>query len=208
MGMTSAKFLVNNESERAAAAHYATEDFARKLELGRHETLKLDLLVEETLGMVNAMLEDFYGQIWFTGEGRACEIHFEVTADMDAAKKRELLTVSTTGRNAAKKGFMARIGEMIAEKLYAFGRTMNAYGEENARYGIVHTPESTALNADMMPIWTLSSYRAELDEARFRDDDAEEAWDELEKSIVATLADEITVSVRGDRIDLVIKKTF
>ena len=104
------KFMVNSDAERMAAARYATENFAWQMKLDKHDTLRLDLLVEETLGMVKTMLEDFYGQIWFVGDGKKCEIHFEATADMDADKKDELLSVSSTGKNAAKLGFMVRLG--------------------------------------------------------------------------------------------------
>ena len=127
---------------------------------------------------------------------------------MDADKKRELLSVSHTGRNAAAKGFMAKLGEVISGALYGVGRTLDAYGEETIRYGIVHASEAVGAGADMMPIWTLSNYRDALSEARGGDDDAEAAWDELEKSIVARLADDVVVGVRGDRIDLVITKKF
>ena len=38
--------------------------------------------------------------------------------------------------------------------------------------------------------------------------DADEAWDELEKSIVANLADEVTVNIVGNAVKIVITKTF
>ena len=37
---------------------------------------------------------------------------------------------------------------------------------------------------------------------------AEAALDELEKSIVARLADDVVVGVKGDRVDLIITKAF
>ena len=98
------KFTVNSDAGRMAAARYATENFAWQIRLDKREMLRLDLLVEETLGMVKAMLEDFYGQIWFVADGKDCEIHLEATADVDADRKEELLSVSSTGRNAAAKG--------------------------------------------------------------------------------------------------------
>ena len=206
--ITSDKFMVNSDANRMAAARYATENFAWQVKLDKRDTLRLDLLVEETLGMVKTMLEDFYGQIWFAADGRTCEIHFEATADMNADKKDELLSVSSTGKNAAVKGFMAKLGEMISGALRSTGRTLDAYGQETMKYGIVHTPSPMMGNADMMTIWTLQTYRNDLDLARGDSDNAEEAWDELEKSIVAKLADDIVVGVKGDRIDLVISKRF
>ena len=158
--------------------------------------------------MVKSMLDDFYGQIWFVNNGRTCEIHFEATANMDEGRKLNLLSVSRTGKNAAAKGFMAKLGEMISGALYGFGQSVDAYGQETMRYGIVHTPGTLAPTMEMMPVWTLSAYKDNLDQARGQDDDADAAWDEMEKSIVARLADDVVVGVKGDRIDLVITKTF
>ena len=205
--MVSEKFMVNSDAGRMAAARYATENFAWQAKLDKRDTLRLDLLVEETLGMVKAMLDDFYGQIWFVADGKACEIHFEATSDMNADKKQELLSVSSTGKNTAAKGFMAKLGEVISGALHGMGNTMDTYGQETIKYGIIHTPSVLSANSDMMTIWTLQSYRSDLSEAH-SDDGAEEALDELEKSIVAKLADDVLVGVKGDRIDLVIKKKF
>lgn len=204
--IVSDKFMVNSDAGRMAAARYATEDFAWQIKLDKRDALRLDLLVEETLGMVKNMLEDFYGQLWFTADGKACEIHFEATSDMDVEKRQELLSVSSTGKNVAHRGFMAKLGEVISGALHGFGRTMDAYGQETVKYGIVHSPSPMMGNADMMTVWTLQTYRDGLDQAC--DDEAEAALDELEKSIVAKLADDILVGVKGDRINLVIKKQF
>ena len=204
--IVSDKFMVNSDAGRMAAARYATEDFAWQIKLDKRDALRLDLLVEETLGMVKNMLEDFYGQLWFTADGKVCEIHFEATSDMDVEKRQELLSVSSTGKNVAHRGFMAKLGEVISGALHGFGRTMDAYGQETVKYGIVHSPSPMMGNADMMTVWTLQTYRDGLGQAS--DDDAEAALDELEKSIVAKLADDILVGVKGDRINLVIKKQF
>jgi len=206
--MVSDKFMVNSEAERMAAARYATENFAWQVKLDKRDTLRLELLVEETLGMVKTMLNDFYGQLWFVNDGTACEIHFEATADMNRNRKEELLALSSSGKNAAAKGFMAKLGDMISGALYGFGQTIDAYGEQTMQYGILHSPGVMAPSVDMVPIWTLQSYRDDLAQARGAHSDADEAWDELEKSIVARLADDVVVGVKGDRIDLIIKKKF
>ena len=201
------KFMVNSDAERMAAARYATENFAWQAKLDKRDTLRLDLLVEETLGMVKTMLDDFYGQMWFVADGKACEIHFEATANMNADRKEALLSVSSTGKNASAKGFMAKLGEVISGALHGMGKTIDAYGQETIKYGIVHAP-GTMGSADMMPVWTLQTYRSDLNQALGTDGSVEEAFDELEKSIVARLADDVIVGVKGDRIDLVIKKQF
>ena len=55
-------------------------------------------------------------------------------------------------------------------------------------------------------IWSLAKYRQSVDEARASDQDTTEAWDELEKSIVASIADDVRVGVKGDTVELVIEK--
>ena len=206
--MISDKFMVNSEAGRMAAARYVTENFAWQAKLDKKDTLRLDLLVEETLGMARTMLTDFYGQLWFVGEGKRCEIHFEATADMNADKKEELLSVSSTGKNAAAKGFMGKLGELITGAIHGIGRSIDTYGQETIQYGVIHTPGMSMGASDIMPIWTLQNYRSDLDRAQDEDEAAGVAQEELEKSIVASLADDIIVGVRGDRIDMVIIKTF
>ena len=200
--MVSDKYLLDSDPERMAAARYAAEDFARGIGLDRRAALRLNLLVEETLGMVKAMVDEFYGQLWFAGNGKACEIHLEATANLDAARRQELLSVSSTGMNASARGFMSMIGGVIMSALYA-------YGKETIRYGLVHAEGSTSPSGSKLtPIWSLSTYRGNLDKARSENADTAAAWDELEKSVVASLADDVVVGIRGDRIEMIIAKDF
>ncbi len=207
--MKSDVFMLNSDAGRIAAARYATEEFARGLGLGRHDALRLDLLTEETLGMVRAMVDDFYGQMWFEAEGKRCQLHLQATADMNTDRREELLSVSSTGRNAAAKGFMGMLRDVISGAVHNFGRSMNDYGREAAKYGVVNPADIGGFAVDaMVPIWTLQTYREGLEEQRIDDAEAGAAWDELEKSIVGKLADDVIVGVKGDRIELVIVKDF
>ena len=207
--MKSDVFMVNSDAGRMAAARYATEEFACDLGLEKHDTLRLNLLVEETLGMVKAMVDDFYGRLWFESRDKRCEIHLEATADMNADRKEELLSVSKTGRNAAAKGFMAMVRDVVSSAMHSFGRTMNDYGREVARYGAVNPASVSGFAVDaMVPIWTLETYREGLSEQSVQDSDVDEARNELEKSIVGKLADDVIVGVKGDCIELVIVKDF
>ena len=207
--MKSEVFMLNSDAGRMAAARYVTEEFARGLGLGKHESLRLELLTEETLGMVKALVDDFYGQIWFEGEGKRCEIHLQATADMNTDRREELLSISSSGRNAAAKGFMAMLKDVVSGAMHSFGRSMNDYGREVARYGIVNPADVGGFAVDaMVPIWSLQTYRTGLETQRLDNAEADAAWDELEKSIVGKLADDVVVGVKGDRIELVIVKDF
>lgn len=208
--MKSDVFMVNSDAERMAAARYATENFAWQAKLDKRSTLRLDLLVEETLGMMKVMVDDFYGRLWFVGDDKACEIYLEATANMDADRKQELLSMSSTGKNASAKGFMAMVGEVITNALHNISGAVNdAYGTNAMSIGYV--PQSgmgTPNLYDMTPLWTLEQYRTNLEQGRLSADQLERAKNDLEKSIVANIADNIIVGVKGDRIELVITKRF
>ena len=207
--MKSEIFMLNSDAGRMAAARYATEEFTRALGLEKRDALRLDLLTEETLGLVKALVDVFYGQLWFDAEGKRCEIHLEATADMNADRREELLSVSSTGRNAAAKGFMAMLRDVVSGAMHSFGRSMDDYGREVTKYGMVNPADIGGFAVDaMVPIWTLQTYREGLEEQRDVDDAAGAAWDELEKSIVGKLADDVVVGIKGDRIELVIVKDF
>ena len=57
--------------------------------------------------------------------------------------------------------------------------------------------------------WSMVEYEDALS-ARIRRDEAAalEAWDELEKSIIANLADEVRISIRGREVEMVVYKSF
>ena len=117
--------------------------------------------------------------------------------------------MSTSGQNASSRGFMGRLGDMVSRAMYNFSKAIDLYGAETMRYGVVGTGGiDTPSVYDMTPVWSLKQYRAGLEEQREDSDDASEAWDELEKSIVANLADDVVVGVKGDRVELVIVKKF
>ena len=70
-----------------------TENFTSELRLGKHEAARIRLLVEETLGMVQIMAEEFIAYISLEAEDNQVKINLDVKTDMDYSKKQELLSV-------------------------------------------------------------------------------------------------------------------
>ena len=55
--------------------------------------------------------------------------------------------------------------------------------------------------------WSMARYEQALNEGVSRqDEEAREAWDELEKSVVSHVADDIRVSIRGAAVEMTIVK--
>ena len=55
--------------------------------------------------------------------------------------------------------------------------------------------------------WSLLDYRNNLQSSESFEN-KEDNWDELEKSIIANIADDVIVGVIGRKIDIIIKKKF
>ena len=114
-----------------------------------------------------------------------------INETMDKKTKRKFIDVSTDKKNAAAKGIMGKIRDVVENMLYP----------EDAVYSssfINYQLESAALLGDT---WTLQKYKdTEKDNA--------EPWDELEKSIIANVADDVIVSVKGKKVEIVIAKKF
>ena len=57
--------------------------------------------------------------------------------------------------------------------------------------------------ADYAYLWSLGQYRDTVKREK-----QEEKWDELEKSVIASVADDVIVGIKGKRVDIVIVKNF
>ena len=57
-------------------------------------------------------------------------------------------------------------------------------------------------------VWTMSGYTNEIRKNIDKSSEAREAWDELEKSIVANIADDIKVSIAGKKAEITVYKAF
>ena len=56
--------------------------------------------------------------------------------------------------------------------------------------------------------WSMQKYKEGVAGTKTGDKAAAEAWDELEKSVIANIADEVRVGVRKGSVELVIVKDF
>ena len=187
------------------------EKFSEYVGLDENERLKLRLLTEETVGMVAAITGAFDADFWIEKNGNDCKIHLLANTMMNLTKKEELVALSSTGENEAAKGFMGKIRDIFENSFYNVEEVENLsyeYGGGPIMYASMGMlgPEAANFNS-LVCNWSLNKYREELGLAE-NNPAAKEAWDELEKSIVANLADDVKVSVSGDEVEMVIEKKF
>ena len=128
---------------------------------------------------------------------------------MDQNKRRELMAASTSGRNIAVKGLMGRIRELVEigmENYDDIGKLQMQYGVSPVSYGMMGVDNETMSQAVLS--WSLKQYRDDLSESKEDSSDCEEAWDELERSIIANIADDVQVGIMQDKIELIVTKSF
>ena len=203
---------IDNSEESMARAIEAVDAFIASLDLDRKSAIHTRLLAEETIGMVRAMTGDFTARFWMEEENGERRVRLTADTDMDKVKKEKLLSVSKSGKNEAAKGFMGKIRDIIQNGMLAFDDMMKIQDDldELSEYNYLSMGmpadcmiTGAPLNGEMYS-WTLTTYREALVTAARDNQAKKDAWDELEKSIVASIAKDVIVGVRKDRVDLTI----
>lgn len=108
--------------------------------------------------------------------------------------REQLLSVSSSGKNAANKGIKGILGAVL--ELYFMERNPEFYSTVPI-YGM-HYP-----HGNYGYTWALSRYITEIEANQ-----GENEWDGLEKSIIANFADDISIGVRSHRLKMTVTKTF
>lgn len=209
--MQTNKIKIDSSGQGREQVLEETAKFAVYNNLDKKTALHIRLLAEETLGMVTAITEKFDAEFWLeTTPDNICQLHLLAHTFMDYEKEKQLIAASSKGKNEAVKGFMGRIGQFIKNALYSVDEMDSLsmqYAYDPMLYGATGMldAESMAINS-MIYSWSMQQYQEELEQNKEGNQQAEEAWDELEKSIVASIADDVRVGVKGDTVELIIEK--
>ena len=174
------------------------------------KALRLRLLAEELCGMLPGLVENFSGEFWAENDGETYELHVELKADdMSLDIRDELISVSKSGKNAAAKGVMGKI-RAVAETmlLMASDPTLveplpdgEFYDYNGFNMGVGYIDPIIAYETGYICSWSLFNYKTAVEEK-------EDEYAELERSIVAKLADDVIVGVRGKNVEIIVKKSF
>ena len=186
--------LSNQDSSLEEALRQVDKVAAYK-DLSEKNTLDLRLLAEEMMGMVRSITGEKDGVFWIEDENGVYALHLQVRTLMDEEQRRQLISASSQGKNEATRGLMG--------KLRAF---FELAGEAPVYSGLLMPGGAPQMYGSLA--WSLESYREQLRQyGKENSAEAREAWDELEKSIVAHVADDVKVSIRGRTAEMaVIKK--
>ena len=189
-----------NGSKDLEAILKESERVAEYSGLTHKQTLQLRLLCEEIDGMLPNIVEDFTGDIWIESEDGVCKINVSIAIpEFNVDKKDELIAVSTSKKNAAAVGIVAKIRDFI-EDCWLNDEAMKL---ASASTSAIYCGTGFCEGVNYHYLWTLEQYRNSVNK-----EDKSDAWDELEKSVIASVADDVIVGVKGNRADIVIVKKF
>ena len=178
------------ESERVAEYN----NFTHK------QALQLRLLCEEIDGMLPNIIDDFEGDLWIEYDEGVCKVNVSVyIPEINIDKRGMLIDVAKDRKNAAAVGIVGKIRNAIEtfflneESIRAFDIAPNGFGYSTGY----------CEGVDYSYLWTLEKYRCDVNKEAQPED-----WDELEKSVIASVADDVIVGVRGKQADIIVVKKF
>lgn len=199
--MTDNKILISSKNMVITEALDRVDRDIRELEIAHKDGMHLRLIAEETLGMLKAMAGDYSALVWIEQDGREASVNITAKADkMDREAKKEILSVSSSGKNASSKSFMSKIGDFIEKNLTDREEAIGLF--DNYDSGIIDFSPADGEQGDMMRAWSLDHYRRSLRDEGPSDAVKEEVRDILEKSIVASLAKDVIVGVKKENVEM------
>ena len=190
---------VSSRGNRMEAALGQVDKVIAYKELSGKNALHLRLLAEEMMGLMRSVTGAGEGLFWIEEEDQEYRLHLQVRARLSEEKRERLLDVSSSGKNESAKGLMGRLRDFFDwgsdEDLATF--TSPLLMPE----AFEHT-SSPVLDWE----WSMRRYESALCAQMANDPAARDAWDELEKSVVKNVADDVKVYIRNGVVELVILK--
>ena len=174
------------------------EAFSKDLD---HKTgLRIRLLAEETMNLIRSITGEMDAEFFLERDDDQVRLNLNTNTIMFAQKRKELMEISTSKENAAAKGFMGKIREV-------FELAMLPKDERSAResrIGMMGLVDPTALSATSSETWKMSNYKDSVDKMDQNTEFAQEARNELERSILGNIAKEVEISIIGDDVKMTI----
>lgn len=186
-----------NEMETALSQAEKVADYKG---MAPKDALHLRLLTEEMMGMMRSLTGETEGEFWIEDEEKEYRLHLRVHTRMDSSKREQLLSAASSGKNESARGLMGKLRDFFDR---GADEDISAFTSPLILPGVYEHSTTPTLDWE----WSMVRYEDELSARIKRDDSqAREAWDELEKSVVAKVADDVKVSIRGRQVEMIIVK--
>jgi len=191
---------VSSRGEKMEAALKQADKVAAYKEMSPKNAVHLHLLTEEMMGLMRSITGDVTGKFWIEDENEEYQLHLQVEKWLTSETREKLLAASTTGKNSAAKGLMGRLRNFFE---VGADEDVVAYTNPLVLPGMYETAAAPKMDWE----WSMVQYEEALASTRQENGETvQEAWDELEKSVVAHVADDIKVSIKGRIVEMIIYK--
>lgn len=170
--------------------------------LPEKSALHLRLLTEEMVGMMHALTGEREADFWIDDKDGVFALHLQAQTNMNAEMRKNLLAASKSGSNSAAKGIVGKMRDLFDRLIEPVDGDMSGVlvglnvNYANADFG--------SYSAALAGLWTLNNYKSALKEGHA----PQENWDELEKSVLARLADDVQIGISGQNVEMIIYKKF
>ena len=188
------------EAERFAGYHRLTDT----------DTLHIRLLTEEAVSLIHGIIEEFYANFWIEsekiGDDLLCRIVVSAQTEVSAVQEEKLLSTASSGRNEDAKGVLGMIRQLFRHIVQSDGTGDDLdWQNDNPWYGMGTQDSRTQYRVASMAMgWSLQAYRQSAQE--HTGDRYDRIMDELERSIIANLADDVKVGISSGRAQVTIEK--
>lgn len=167
-------------------------------ELNHKQAMHLRLLTEELNGMIKELVGYYNGKFWIDFEDGVCKLNASMSIDeITYDRRKELIGIAKNKKNANATGVVGKIRALLEGIFLDDDIIGNAILPLSSVSGDV----PHAWNMGYTKCWSLDSYKNNAKEKK-------EAWDELEKSVIAKVADDVIVGIKGRLVDVIIVKNF
>ncbi len=191
---------VSSRGEKMEAALKQADKVAAYKEMSPKNAVHLHLLTEEMMGLMRSITGDVTGKFWIEDENEEYQLHLQVEKWLTSETREKLLAASTTGKNSAAKGLMGRLRNFFE---VGADEDVVAYTNPLVLPGMYETAAAPKMDWE----WSMVQYEEALASTRQANGETvQEARDELEKSVVAHVADDVKVSIKGRIVEMIIYK--
>mgnify|MGYP003307185298 CR=1 FL=1 len=191
---------IENGTKDLAAILRESEKVAAYNELTHKQTLQLRLICEEIDGMLPNIIDDFDGDLWIEYEDGVCKVNVSIKIpEFNTDKKEELIGIAKNKKNSAAVGIVGKIRDAI-ENFFLNEEALGTFGASAEAFYLASGYGESSMYSY---VWSLDQYRSTV-----KSNENSEDWDELEKSVIASVADDVIVGVKGNQADIIIVKKF
>ena len=155
---------------------------------------KLRLLAEEMLSLTVRLFDGLKYEFFIENQERRFTLNLSAKTIVNAKQKEKLLSLSGRCENEATKGIFGRISGVFGSLLLDTGE----YSQITAPYMDEMRMTPHWGSSGMAAYFSLSSYQNEMSATAKKED-----WDDLEKSIIITLAKDMVIGVKNKKVEMI-----